>query len=123
MTEHHLYKLIADYLKEHPTTEDSPQKLQLRGMPPMPERIPPAVPRGFKIGSILPLHSPALSGGGVSDNMMADMSTFGCPVTWKYLLISSLVKELGGSGGMPEGLSGPAGGGGAPKKVKDKKKK
>jgi signal recognition particle subunit SRP19 len=100
-TEHHLYKMIATYLKSHPTTEQSPLKLRVPGLPmPKDNRIPaPAVPRGFKIGSILPLHSPALSGGGVSDNMMADM-----------------MKELGGSGGMPNmaGLSSMMGGGGAP---------
>lgn len=53
------------------------------------------------MGSILPLHSPALSGGGVSDNMMADM-----------------MKELQGSGGMPSipgmgGMPGMGGGRGA----------
>lgn len=54
------------------------------------------------MGSILPLHSPALSGGGVSDNMMADM-----------------MKELGGAGGMPNipGLGGMMGGGGAPQQA------
>ena len=34
---------------------------------------PPAVPRGWKMNSILPLHSPALSGGGVSENILKDM--------------------------------------------------
>ena len=34
---------------------------------------PPAVPRGWKIGTILPVHSPALSGGGVSENMFKEM--------------------------------------------------
>lgn len=76
----------------------------------------PAIPRGFKMGSILPLHSPALSGGGVSDNFLKDM-----------------MGEMGGQ--MPPGMEGMAqmlgggagggggGGGGAPKKVKEKKKK
>lgn len=41
---------------------------------PDPEKLaPPAVPRGWKMGSILPLHSPALSGGGVSDNFLKEM--------------------------------------------------
>nr|OQO26748.1 hypothetical protein B0A51_05632 [Rachicladosporium sp. CCFEE 5018] len=118
---HHLYKLVADYLKAHPTNENSPMKMQMRGLPPQKEKIPPpAVPRGFKISSILPLHSPALSGGGVSDNMMQDM-----------------MKELQNAGGgqgmpsLPAGLSnmmggggagGGAGGGGAVQK-KDKKKR
>jgi signal recognition particle subunit SRP19 len=57
------------------------------------------------MGSILPLHSPALSGGGVSDNMMADM-----------------MKELGGAGGMPSipgmpGMGGMGGGAGGPPQV------
>lgn len=34
---------------------------------------PPAVPKGWKISEILPVHSPALSGGGVSDNLMRDL--------------------------------------------------
>ena len=34
---------------------------------------PPAVPKGWKLNPILPLHSPALSGGGVSDNILKDM--------------------------------------------------
>lgn len=86
-------------------------KLPIQGLP-MPKDgkiIPPAVPRGFKIGKILPLHSPAMSGGGVSENMMADM-----------------MREMGGQlpGGMPN-LPGMGGGdaGGQPKKVKAGKKK
>lgn len=100
LPEHHLYKMVAAYLKKHPTTEQSPLKLRVPGLPmPKDNKVPaPAVPRGFKMGSILPLHSPALSGGGVSDNMMADM-----------------MKELqGGGGGMPSipGMGGMGGGGG-----------
>lgn len=36
----------------------------------MPEKpVPaPAAPRGWKIGTILPIHSPAITGGGISDN-------------------------------------------------------
>ena len=91
---HHLYKMIAEYLKSHPTTEESPLKFRFQGMPVPKEKIPPpAVPRGFKIGSILPLHSPALSGGGVSENFMQDM-----------------MAEMGGQ--MPPGMAGMMGGGG-----------
>lgn len=107
VAEHHLYKLIASYLKSHPTTEQSPLKLRVPGLPmPKDNKVPaPAVPRGFKMGSILPLHSPALTGGGVSDNMMADM-----------------MKELGGAGGMPNipglgGMGGMGGGAGGPPQV------
>lgn len=100
--------MISAYLKTHPTTEQTPQRLQISGMPPQKERIPPAIPRGFKIGTILPLHSPALSGGGVSENMFKDM-----------------MNDLGGQ--LPAGMGGEAAGAGGQqqpqKKVKDKKKK
>jgi signal recognition particle subunit SRP19 len=107
--EHHLYKMISKYLKSHPTTAETPKKLQIQGLPTPPkDAIPaPSVPRGFKIGTILPLHSPALSGGGVSDNMFKNM-----------------MEDL--SGQMP-GLAGAMGGGDggaqAQKKVKASKKK
>lgn len=64
------------------------------------------------MGTILPLHSPALSGGGVNENyfkdMMKDMQ--GVPGT------ESMQSMLGGLGG------GPSADPSAPKK-KDKKKK
>lgn len=96
--------MISAYLKSHPTTEQTPQRLQIQGVPPQKAWIPPAIPRGFKIGTILPLHSPALSGGGVSDNMFKDM-----------------MADLGGQ--LPAGMGGEAGGQQPQKKVKDKKKK
>ena len=40
---------------------------------PAPDKPTPATPRGWKIGTILPLHSPALSGGGVSENIFKEM--------------------------------------------------
>lgn len=71
--------------------------------------LPPAIPRGFQIGNILPLHSPALSGGGVWENFIKDM-----------------MAEMGGQ--LPPGMGSMAGLGGdsgsaLPKNVKDKKKK
>ena len=83
-------------------------RLQLQGLP-MPkegETPPPAIPRGFKMGSILPLHSPALSGGGVSDNFLKDM-----------------MAEMGGQ--LPEGMQGMANmaGAGGPGPAKPKKVK
>ncbi|SMY21229.1 unnamed protein product [Zymoseptoria tritici ST99CH_1A5] len=108
---HHLYKMIAKYLKAHPTTAETPKRLQIQGLPTPKEAIPaPVVPRGFKIGTILPLHSPALSGGGVSDNMFKDM-----------------MSDLGGQ--LPPGMAGMMGGdagasGSQPqKKVKAPKKR
>jgi signal recognition particle subunit SRP19 len=106
-----LYKMISSYLKSHPTTTETPKRLQIQGLPTPKEAAPsPAIPRGFKIGQILPLHSPALSGGGVSDNMFKDM-----------------MAEMGGQ--LPPGLAGAMGGGDAggssqpQKKVKASKKK
>lgn len=72
--EHHLYTLVAKHLLANPTTPTSPLRMRIHGMPtpdtPLP---PPAVPRGWKMNTILPLHSPALSGGGVSENILKDM--------------------------------------------------
>lgn len=34
---------------------------------------PPAVPRGWKINEILPLHSAAVTGGGVSEDLLKEM--------------------------------------------------
>lgn len=110
---HHLYTLISAYLQSHPTTEESPLNLRLQGLPPPKDgKAPqPAIPRGFKMGNILPLHSPALSGGGVSDNFFKDM-----------------MDEMGGQ--LPPGMEGMAnmanmgagggggGGGGMPKMQK-----
>ncbi len=58
------------------------------------------------MGSILPLHSPALSGGGVSDNFFKEM-----------------MQEMQGAQGMVDGGGAGGGGSGAEgKKKKDKKK-
>lgn len=66
----------------------------------MPEKelSPPAVPRGWKLNTILPLHSPALSGGGVSENILKDMMN----------------EMQAQGGGMVDGtgISGSSGGGG-----------
>jgi signal recognition particle subunit SRP19 len=68
-----LYRVIAEYLKEHPTTEEDPLKLPIRGLP-LPEGPlqPPPRPRGWHINEIVPLHSAAMTGGGVSENMLKD---------------------------------------------------
>ena len=43
-------------------------------MPPSNEPPPaPAIPRGWTMNTILPIHSAGLSGGGVSENMFKDM--------------------------------------------------
>ncbi|KAI4160044.1 MAG: hypothetical protein LQ342_006080 [Letrouitia transgressa] len=96
---HHLYLLVSAYLRSHPTTPESPLRLRIQGMP-MPEKelSPPAVPRGWKLNTILPLHSPALSGGGVSENILKDMMN----------------EMQAQGGGMVDGtgISGSSGGGG-----------
>jgi signal recognition particle subunit SRP19 len=89
-------------LKAHPTQKTTPFKLPIAGMP-MPKEMPePAIPKGWKMNKILPLHSPALTGGGVSDNFLQDM-------------MAEMTGETGGSGA--------GSGADTKKKIKDKKKK
>ena len=66
---------------------------------------PPAVPKGWKVNSILPIISPAISGGGVSENLFKDM----------------MAEMSGGAGGAP-GIEGPSNSTPANKAKKDKKK-
>ncbi|KAI1495320.1 signal recognition particle, SRP19 subunit [Biscogniauxia mediterranea] len=107
---HHLYVLVARYLREHPTTEDSDalrrgvrefglgvglgdngddEKEEGKKWP------RPAVPRGWekKMGDLLPAYSAAMTGGGVSENAFKEM-----------------MKEMQGAGAG----GGPGGGGGMP---------
>lgn len=86
----------------------------------MPEKLPaaPSAPRGWKIGKILPIHSPAYSGGGVSDNpfkeAMAEMQNMqGIPGMPSIPGLADMAALGGGE---------PAGAGGSEKKKKDKKK-
>jgi signal recognition particle subunit SRP19 len=70
---------------------------------PIPKEMPePAVPNGWKLNKILPLHSPAITGGGVSENFLQDM-----------------MAEMQGLPAAESGASSGAEG----KKKKDKKKK
>ncbi|KAL2020760.1 hypothetical protein VTK56DRAFT_7958 [Thermocarpiscus australiensis] len=107
---HHLYVLVAKHLRAHPTTDDSPAlRVVVRGAPPPPQAMTatagtgkpwprPAVPRGWKIGELLPYYSPAMTGGGVSENFLKDM-----------------MREMqggGGGGDMASLLAAAAGGGG-----------
>lgn len=84
---------------------------QLAGIPPPDPSKPlprPAVPKGWKMGEILPYYSAALSGGGLSENFFKDM-----------------MAEMGGQ--MPAGMAGLMDGpssSAVPKpEKKDKKKK
>ncbi|EER37929.1 signal recognition particle protein [Histoplasma capsulatum H143] len=105
LQQHHLYIKVAQYLREHPTTEESPFRLRIRGLS-VPEKPipPPAAPRGWKLGTILPFHSPALTGGGVSDN------------PFKEAMLEMQQQGLGGDMPIMPG-SAPE-----PKKKKEKKK-
>lgn len=72
--EHDLYIKVAQHLMANPVNERSPLRMRVAGMPPSANPpSPPAIPRGWKMNSILPLHSAALSGGGVSENLFKDM--------------------------------------------------
>ncbi|ANB11548.1 Sec65p [Sugiyamaella lignohabitans] len=76
----HLYILIGQYLKSHPTTDKTPLEspvyaslAQQQGIQ-LPEKSEPlAIPTGWKINTILPLTSRALSGGEATDEMMSQM--------------------------------------------------
>ena len=110
---HHLYLLVARHLSRNQTTEDSPSlRFHARGGPRPPaadEAWPkPAVPRGWKINELTPFHSPAMTGGGVSENLFKEM-----------------MNQMGGQGmlpGMAPGMEGLAGGPSG-KAVEDKKEK
>lgn len=99
---HHLYIQMSQYMKEHPTQKDTPLRLRIAGLPTPKEPLPePAIPRGWKMNTVLPLHSPALTGGGVSDNFLQEM-------------MAEMQGEVGGAGGSPASSGG--------KKEKKKKK-
>ncbi|KAI0130632.1 signal recognition particle, SRP19 subunit [Daldinia grandis] len=133
---HHLYILVAQHLQAHPTTDTSDALRRVRvpglGAPDDHEPWPrPAVPRGWKMGELLPAYSAAMTGGGVSENAFKDMmremqgggggggAGGGMPAD----MMSMLGQGLGGFGG-PGGPSGSeAGGGGGGKKGKKGKGK
>jgi signal recognition particle subunit SRP19 len=69
-------------------------RVRVPGAPPPDLKKPypvPAVPKGWKLSTILPYYSPAVTGGGVSDNFFKDM-----------------MAEMGGAGGaaLPPGMAG-----------------
>ena len=64
---------IAQYLQSHPPTAESSMKVQMPGYPVDKPPPPAAIPKGWKINEILPAYSPALTGGGISDNLMKDL--------------------------------------------------
>lgn len=103
----HLMVKVAEYLRAHPTKREDPLRVQIRGMPEVKEALPqPAVPRGWKVNSVLPLHSPAVTGGGVSENFLKDV-------------MSEMQGLPAGQGGQAESSGGKA----AKKDKKDRRKK
>lgn len=119
----HLYILVAQYLQAHPTTKESPLKLRIQGVP-VPKKLePPAKPRGWRISDILPLHSAAISGGGVSENyfkdMMADMQREGGDMSQ---LPPGMAELLNNAGGGASGIQQGSRGEGSRKKEKKKGK-
>ena len=115
--EHHLYILVAQYLQAHPTTPEMQLKVAVPGLPQKPAPAPHA-PRGWKMGSIVPLHSPAVSGGGISDNMLKDMMAEmqGQPGAEGMALPPGLAGLPGMAGAGPGGSEGGAREGKAKKK-------
>jgi signal recognition particle subunit SRP19 len=64
---------VATHLAAHPSTLATATAVRVPGCD-VPDEYPtPAVPRGWKIGRLVPHYSPALSGGGLSEAMLADM--------------------------------------------------
>lgn len=71
-------------------------------MPPPELPLPtPDIPRGWKMNTVLPLHSPALSGGGVSDNIIKDMMQE--IQAGQAVGLQGMVGQRGGGGGKIEG--------------------
>ncbi|KAH8766555.1 signal recognition particle, SRP19 subunit [Hyaloscypha finlandica] len=108
---HHLYTLISAHLKANPTTTATASLVRVPGVPPpdpAKEYPKPAIPKGWKMGNILPHYSPGLTGGGVSENFLKDMMA---------------EMQNAGAAGAGAGGAGPSSGGGEPKEKKKKVKK
>lgn len=113
---------MAKHLQANPTTTASALKVRVPGAPPPDPSKPypvPAVPTGWKMGAILPYYSPAITGGGVSDNFFKDMMAE---------MGGQLPPGMEGMQGMLQGAAGAGGagagaGGGAEGKVKKPKRK
>lgn len=122
---HHLYLLIAQHLRENPTTEKSAGlRMRIGGQVQPPEDKPypkPAVPRGWKMNEFVPYLSAAMTGGGVSENLFGDImkGMQGGQDPMAALMGGAAGGAAGGSGAGSGNASGAEEGG---KKKKDKKK-
>jgi signal recognition particle subunit SRP19 len=121
--EHHLYTLISKHLIANPTTVESATRVRVPGLPPPDpnkEYPTPAIPKGWKMATILPYYSPGLTGGGVSENflkdMMAEMGAGGMPGMPGMPAMMPAMAGLGGG----EGSGSPVE---KKREKKDKKKK
>lgn len=128
----YLYNLVAKELQKRPTAPEDPLELKISGLP-IPENFMDtkiAVPRGWKMGNILPIHSAAVSGGGVSDNFfkeameeMKQMQAAGGgqlppgPGGMDMNAMAQMMQNMGGMGALG---GGPSSSGSS--KKKDKKK-
>lgn len=132
---HQLYLLVAQHLRNNPAGEKSAVLWeQIPGGPPPPDRTKPyprpAVPRGWKVGEFLPYYSPAITGGGVSENLLQDMmkemqgagGAGGMPGLPGGMDMASLLGGMGGIGGGGGGGSGNVSEDGAGKKKAKKGK-
>ncbi|KAK4155034.1 signal recognition particle, SRP19 subunit [Chaetomidium leptoderma] len=134
---HHLYLLVAKHLRANPTTDQSRSlRMEVRGAPMPPAAQEPgkpwprpAVPRGWKMGELLPYYSPAMTGGGVSENFLKDMmkemqqAGGGAGGAGGMPDMASLLAAAGGGGGGAGAASGSGAGGGGGKKDKKGKGK
>lgn len=124
-----LYARVAEVLQANPTKPEDPLEFRVQGLP-VPDGFVErgvAVPRGWKMGTVVPLHSAAVSGGGVSDNFLKEAME-------EMRLAQANGHQLPGAAGMPDmsalaGLMGgmgggnPSAGGGGGTTKKEKKKK
>ena len=142
----HLYNIIGKWLVAHPTTKHTPLELKLPGLPVPDKFLETEVvrPRGWKMGTILPVHSAAVSGGGVKDDffkeameeMRAAQAQGQLPAGGPgggggmpdMAALQSMMQGMGGMGGLGGLMGGGGGGGGGGgessggKRKKDKKK-
>jgi signal recognition particle subunit SRP19 len=112
--EHHLYHIVSDFLLQNPTKPTDPLALKVQGLPELNKPLPsPAVPRGWKINSIVPTHSPAVTGGGVSEDLFKDFQA----------VMQGQMPQGAGPSGVDHGVLPQIESGSAAKKEKKKDKK
>ena len=110
----HLFLALAQYLHRFPTTESDVLRLKIPGLPvPDGGYKKPEVPRGWRVNELVPLHSNAVSGGGVSDNFFKEAME---ELKLAQAQQGGQVGDGGGQGQLTNGGGGSGDGGGAGKK-------